>query len=296
MISTQKAHWEELRFEWLWVYDGFVPSADTWSQDTVVPTSVFFVREGFGRIEADGALIEVPAGAGFLAAAGVRKHWFSTGSRLLSVGYRATWRDGVPLALDGLNIPLAPARGGSLFSASKKLFREVHAPRKTVGYFEAIEPRDLDFPSWCRHEAAFRNWFAVYVKTLEGLALAPAPRKGVGDQRLREFVRRLDAWPLREPLEWSRIGKDLAIGSRRLEQLFLKELGYTPHEYLNRRRLATAKNLLTGSAIPMKTIAYETGFRYASHFTKWFRRHTKLTPSAYRIAGRAGLHGSGVGA
>ena len=90
MISTPKAHWEELRFEWLWVYDGFVPSTDTWSQDTVVPTSVFFVREGFGRIEADGALTEVPAGAGFLAAAGVRKHWFSTGSRLLSVAYRAT--------------------------------------------------------------------------------------------------------------------------------------------------------------------------------------------------------------
>ena len=197
--------------------------------------------------------------------------------------------------MDGLKIPLAPDPGRSLFCASQELFREVHAPRQTVDYSEATEPRDFDFSSWCRREAAFRNWFAVYVKTLECLGLLPAPRKSVGDQRLREFVRRLDAWPLREPLEWSRIGKGLAIGNRRIEQLFSKELGYTPHEHLDRRRLAIAKNLLTGSAFPVKTIAYETGFRYASHFTKWFRRHTKLTPSAYRIAARVGEYGPAIG-
>ena len=285
MAPNSNFPWEELHCEWLWVYDGWFPHPDIWSHSIVVPTSVFFVREGHSRIDADGVVSEVPRGEGFLAAAGVRRHWFATRTRLLSVGFRVTWRDGAPLALNGLNRPIGMANeyGKALFAASERLFREIHAPKRTVGYWEAVESvQDSRFAQWCRREGAFRHWLSVYAQTLDELGLSPEPRKEVVDRRLKELIERLDSWPLRESLDWGRLGEGLTIGNRRLEQLFCAELGLTPHAYLDRRRITVARTLLSGSTQPLKAIAFETGFRYASHFTKWFRRHTGIAPSTFR--------------
>ncbi|MDB6006100.1 MAG: AraC family transcriptional regulator [Prosthecobacter sp.] len=274
-----------LRFEWLWVYDGLVPTTDTWSKEIVVPPGVFFVLSGLGKIQAEGLEIELPPGSVFFSAPGTRRQWFASGTRLLSVGYRALWPDGAALFTKGLNVHFPSSSLRSLHTATRQLYRHIHGKRRSVSYRDATTSSVSDLVVWCEHEAAFRAWFAVYAKALEKLGIEPAPRHRPSDERIHEIIRRLNEWPLARPLSVEELASDLHIGSRRLEQLLAQELGLTPHAHLNRRRMEAARHLLVTTTTPLKQIAHELGLLHASHFTKWFRRHAGVAPSRYREGG-----------
>lgn len=55
-------------------------------------------------------------------------------------------------------------------------------------------------------------------------------------------------------------------------------------EYIAKRRIQAAKELLTGSDITIDEIAAATGFCSASYFCKLFKRYEGITPSYFRNA------------
>ena len=61
---------------------------------------------------------------------------------------------------------------------------------------------------------------------------------------------------------------------------FRSAYGVTPYEYLNQRRIHTAKQLLQNSTLSIEEIATQTGFTDHNYFSKYFR-HEKS--KAYRI-------------
>jgi len=282
MLTSSSLDPASVRCEWLWVYDALVPVTETWSKEILVPASLFFVITGQGKIKADDRTFELPPGTAFLAAPGQRRQWFADGIRLLSVGYRATWPYGAPLLSKGLNTDLKTTTLTPLKAATRKLFREVHGAKRTVTWREASCPNPLSLRDWSQREAAFRTWFAEYISTLMQLGIQPTPHLRPNDERIHEILRRLDAWPLAKPMIVNEVASGLHIGARRLEQLLAAELGITPHSRLNKRRIEAARHLLSSTTTPLKEIAHELGLRHASHFTKWFRKHTGLAPSAYR--------------
>ncbi|MBL9142724.1 MAG: AraC family transcriptional regulator [Verrucomicrobiaceae bacterium] len=275
--------WSQLRLEWLWVYDGMVPVTGVWSDEIVVPASVFFVVEGEGRIQADGRKSVVRVGDAFLAAAGVRRQWFAHGTRLLSVGFRASWPSGMNLSAKGLNCVVSGADMKSLAKATRRLFRTIHGRKTMVGFRDAVKAAPVSFAEWARQDAAFRAWFAEYVATLSSRGVFASEVARTTDERVLELMRRLDHWPLDEVLDGSRWVEGLPFGVRRAEQLIGKQLGITPHQHLMRRRLDLARSMLTNSTNSIKVIAHRIGLRHASHFTKWFRRHVGVTPLSYRL-------------
>ena len=283
MLTSSSFDLASVRCEWLWIYDALVPKTETWSKEILVPASVFFVITGRGKIKADGRTFDLPPGTAFLAAPGQRRQWFAEGTRLLSVGYRATWPDGAPLFSRGLNTDLTTTTLAPLNAATRKLFGGIYGAKRTVTWREATSPEALSLRDWSRREAAFRTWFAEYISTLSKIGIQPTPRLRPSDERINEILRRLDAWPLAKPLIVNEVASGLHIGARRLEQLLAAELGITPHSRLNKRRVEAARNLLSTTTTPLKEIAHELGLRHASHFTKWFRQHTGLAPSAYRL-------------
>jgi len=65
---------------------------------------------------------------------------------------------------------------------------------------------------------------------------------------------------------------------------FKQTTGFTPHQYLIRRRVERAKMLLARRELPLAEVGYRAGFRNQSHFTMLFRRLTSMTPGDYRRA------------
>ena len=64
------------------------------------------------------------------------------------------------------------------------------------------------------------------------------------------------------------------------DRLFQRELGCTPRGYLERRCLERARALLRDGERSVAATAAALRFTDASHFAKWFRRQTGLTPRA----------------
>ena len=58
--------------------------------------------------------------------------------------------------------------------------------------------------------------------------------------------------------------------------------GESPHGYLIAKRLARARELLEGTALPISEIATQVGYRTQAHFTSLFSSKLGVTPGAYR--------------
>lgn len=80
--------------------------------------------------------------------------------------------------------------------------------------------------------------------------------------------------------------RDLAravnLSVSRLRELFKKDTGQPPAEYLKNLRMQRAGHLLRSTFLPVKEIAYVTGLKDVSGFVRAFKRYYGLTPSAFR--------------
>lgn len=65
-------------------------------------------------------------------------------------------------------------------------------------------------------------------------------------------------------------------------RLFKQFMGSPPHQYLTKRRIEKAKQLLANKDLSILEVTQQVGLQSQSHFTNLFRRNVGKTPSAYR--------------
>ncbi len=84
----------------------------------------------------------------------------------------------------------------------------------------------------------------------------------------------------------------LGVSDRHLRRIFEIQLGVSPMQYLQTRRLLTAKQLLADTALPMTQVALASGFASVRRFNAAFVAHYQLNPTQLRRAGAdPGAHG-----
>jgi AraC family transcriptional regulator len=66
--------------------------------------------------------------------------------------------------------------------------------------------------------------------------------------------------------------------------LFTKATGLTPHQFVLRARIDSAKLYLKDEALSIADVSGLTGFRTQEHFTKVFRKIVGITPREFRGA------------
>ena len=79
----------------------------------------------------------------------------------------------------------------------------------------------------------------------------------------------------------------LKVSPAHLSRVFCKEMGMQPIYYLTRLRLEEATRLLNNTNLPIDIVSSRCGFGSSNYFSKVFRRHLKLSPSAFRSQMRA---------
>jgi LacI family transcriptional regulator len=67
-----------------------------------------------------------------------------------------------------------------------------------------------------------------------------------------------------------------------LEPRMKRILGRTIHQEIQRVQIERVKELLVGSAVPIKQVARDTGFSCVQYLTRVFRASTGETPARYR--------------
>ncbi len=151
------------------------------------------------------------------------------------------------------SIPLQAERGG--FKAAAALERMM-ARRKAARRIIRIEPGQL-IPR--------RSTDLIAVEDAE---LAAALRF------IRDNVHRL--------IQIEDVAEATGLSRRTLYSRFQHELGRSVRQEIDRCRLAYLRHLLQTTRQPIGRIAARLGHADARHFARYFRKHTGLTPQAYR--------------
>lgn len=87
---------------------------------------------------------------------------------------------------------------------------------------------------------------------------------------------------LDEPIVSSQLAESIGLSRSHFSTLFKKELGVSFLEFLHRRRLRKASELLVQTDWRINLIGEKVGMEDNKHFSKWFKGYTGMTPSEFR--------------
>jgi len=73
------------------------------------------------------------------------------------------------------------------------------------------------------------------------------------------------------------------MSARNFSRVFARDAGVTPAEFVERARVDAARVMLESTASPLKTVAYQCGFRDAQHMRSVFNRRLGVTPQQFRL-------------
>jgi AraC-like DNA-binding protein len=101
--------------------------------------------------------------------------------------------------------------------------------------------------------------------------------KQVLDNHINDFM----AGRVAAMYELKEIADIICLHPVHLSQVIKQETGHHACHFYEQRILVEAKKLLANPGLPVKSVAHRLDYD-VSNFTKFFKRFTGLTPSAYR--------------
>lgn len=96
------------------------------------------------------------------------------------------------------------------------------------------------------------------------------------------LIRRIEEGLLEEQETLAEIAGEFDLSERQLRRVIQQELGVSPLELRQTRRMLLAKQLLTETSLPVTEIAYASGFRSLRRFNDVFQARYRMTPSRLR--------------
>jgi AraC-like DNA-binding protein len=117
-------------------------------------------------------------------------------------------------------------------------------------------------------------------------AEVPFPRHDVRFESLHNRHVRVALTYIKEnfhqPLTLKIVAEQVHLSETYLTYLFKNETGKSFKPLLEEFRIENAKNLLSYTDLPLKTIAFRSGFLDQVHFGKRFKAFTRMTPAQFR--------------
>jgi AraC-like DNA-binding protein len=100
---------------------------------------------------------------------------------------------------------------------------------------------------------------------------------GLAKWRLKRTLEYIEAY-LARPLRLAEIAAASGLSRMHFAAQFRIATGLRPHEYLTRRRIERAQEMLVAGGAPLADIALSVGFQTQAHFTTVFRRFVGRPP------------------
>jgi AraC-like DNA-binding protein len=139
---------------------------------------------------------------------------------------------------------------------------------------------DMYWP--CRSRSFFLE-FLFYIRTVDGESIHDIPvlRETPDSAKVSEILIHLHTY-FAEDVSLGDICDRFAINRTSLNEIFRRNVGQTPIQYLISIRIKFARLLLRDTMLPIKEIAWRSGFRDIVNFNRTFRKVSSRTPLQYR--------------
>lgn len=135
------------------------------------------------------------------------------------------------------------------------------------------------------HELAVRvaKRLVVYIQR-EGGQSQYSPYMGTGrdEDPIIRRVHRYVTEHITDALSIEQLAGAVAVSRRTFSRIFARYAKVTPSAFVEQVRVNTARKLLEETDAPLKTVAFECGFRSATHMRTTFSRRLNVTPKQYR--------------
>lgn len=126
---------------------------------------------------------------------------------------------------------------------------------------------------------------AIVARIFGAARQRPAPERAkisaAPPWRLKRAIEYFEAH-LAEPVSLADVAAVTGVTRMHFAAQFRAATGLSPHQYLLRRRIDKAQELLMSTDMPLVDIALSVGFQNQSHFTTVFKRLVEHTPNAWR--------------
>ena len=196
-----------------------------------------------------------------------------------------------------------PCLASSVESFDTSAFVSIAIPRWTISSLEADGLQPLqnvlrgDLPSTTLLRETLEAMLKWGGEGSEGVAnaafrfirelLAEAITEQQCERQTTELLlmRRMEAWVEQRILSGGvnveMLARTFALSDRSLYRFFARQ-GTTPNRWLWDQRLNAAKDLLASPHVSVTTVAFDTGFKSISHFSRSFRTAFGVSPARYQ--------------
>lgn len=250
--------------------------------------SAWLVLRGEAQAEVEGVgLARAHPGQWLICPPGWRVQRFPPDTELLSLAFHAFWLGGEPFFGPGLPVVLEASDHPRLQRIVERMDRAIE--RHVPGHTFFLSQQDFPVEGFLNIQQHLPRFMTELIHILRGVGVEPC---GVSpmDDRVSKAVSLLDGLPLSAPCSMAEIARRCGLSRPHLDRLFQLQIGHSPREHFNRRRLLRARHALVEPSVQVQEVAYSLGFRSLSHFHRWFKGATGQSPREYQKqhAGRAG--------
>ena len=123
--------------------------------------------------------------------------------------------------------------------------------------------------------------FLIHANSFAAVGDADSYLAGSGHELLRRFKQLVE----QRYSQWhdaASFAKELGITADHLNRTLKTLIGKTVKDYIQSRLIVESKRLLAFSPLTNKEICFHLGFSDPANFSAFFKKHTGLTPSAFR--------------
>ena len=153
-------------------------------------------------------------------------------------------------------------------------------------YCRPICPAKTPKASNCRFfdsaEAAEKHGFRPCLRCRPELAPGNAPVDDAAHRIAHLLVQRMEEGRLDDNAGLDDIAAQFELSSRQIRRIVQSEMGVSPIELVQSRRLLLAKQLLTETALPVTEIAFASGFSSLRRFNDAFIGRYRMPPTRLR--------------
>jgi AraC family transcriptional regulator, transcriptional activator of pobA len=178
----------------------------------------------------------------------------------------------------------------ALFSASRAVDLRGD-PRLGARVRQLLERLESELRQPDSAAAPVGSWLACSVLWILALAIAKhragGPPGSHDAERLRRFRHLIESHYLKHwPVE--RYARRLALSDTSLNRLCRRSAGSTAFDLIQQRLASEARRRLVHAAGSVSGIAAELGFKDPAYFSRFFRRHSGVSPNEFRRRGGDG--------
>lgn len=241
-------------------------------------TSAWLILEGAARLRNRRQVLEAGPGEWLVTAPGERIQEFEGPLRLLSVTFRAAWAGGRHLFDEGLPMKFLGEDFPELEVLGRRISDGIAVRIPQRHYYLGLHPCSVR--NWLYIQGCLAEWMEGFSGVMEALGVGVVIPKDL-DPRLELAMRLIVEQPVGLRLSVDLLAERVGLSRRQLERFFASDVGRSPNQVFEERRIEEAMHLLAASEVRVKEVASALGFGDLSNFNRWFKRVVGQSPRGY---------------